>query len=185
MHNSVPSKVNSTKLNQIGGSSVSSPICQEGQSERNFPDFCFFFPVFSLFSWIFPDFSWFFPDFSRFWHFFCCQGWHSAPLATPVATPLLEGSCLFVCLFIVCLSRLVHVHEQLMDRSRLIQKYKSGSWTKIISLSWKLPKLLRKGIFLLIFKKKKIVEPIFQSTAPILQNNTAIEGTLMHSISAL
>ena len=33
----------------------------------------------------FPDF---FPLFPDFWQLFCCQGWHSAPLATPVATSL-------------------------------------------------------------------------------------------------
>ena len=65
-------------------SSVANPICQEGQSERNFPIFAFL-PDFSSFFPIFPDFFLIFPD---FWHFFCCQGWHSAPLATPVATPL-------------------------------------------------------------------------------------------------
>ena len=40
-----------------------------------------FLPEFSSFFPIFPDF----PD---FWQFFCCQRWHSAPIATPVATPL-------------------------------------------------------------------------------------------------
>ena len=71
----------------LNGSSVASPICQEGQSERNFPIFAFssrFFLFFPNFSWFFPDFSWFsprfFPDFHDFWQFFPCQGWHSAPL---------------------------------------------------------------------------------------------------------
>ena len=62
-------------------SSVASPICQEGQSERNFPIFAFS----SWFFLFFPDFSWFFPS---FWQIFHCQRWHSAPLATPMATPL-------------------------------------------------------------------------------------------------
>ena len=48
-------------------SSVASPVCQEGQSERNF------LPFSSRFFLFFPDFCWFLA-------FFCCQGWHSAPL---------------------------------------------------------------------------------------------------------
>ena len=48
-------------------SSVASPICQEGQSEKTLLDFYLFL----------PDFSSFFPDFGQF---FRCQGWHSAPL---------------------------------------------------------------------------------------------------------
>ena len=56
-------------------SSIASPICQEGQSERTFPIFafscnCSFFPIF-------PDFPLFFPD---FWQIFHCQGGHSTPL---------------------------------------------------------------------------------------------------------
>ena len=35
-----------------------------------------------------PRFFLIFPSFSRFLAFFRCQGWHSAPLATPVARPL-------------------------------------------------------------------------------------------------
>ena len=46
-------------------SSVASPICQEGQSERNFPIFAFS--------------SRFFPSFPRFLANVCCQGLHSAP----------------------------------------------------------------------------------------------------------
>ena len=72
-----------TMLDTLTCSSVTSPISQEGQSERNFPIFAFSSRFFLIF---FPDFSWFFPS---FWHFFfCCQGWHSAP-RHPVATPLL------------------------------------------------------------------------------------------------
>ena len=58
-------------------SSVASPICQEGQSERNFPIFAFssrfflFFPIFPDFSWIFPDF---FPIFSDFFPIFQIPG---------------------------------------------------------------------------------------------------------------
>ena len=58
------------------GSSIASPICQEGQSERNFPIFAFS----SRFFLFFPDFPRaLFPD---FWQIFRCQGWYSAPLAT-------------------------------------------------------------------------------------------------------
>ena len=64
-------------------SSVASPVCQEGQSERTFPIFAFS----SRFVLFFHDFSWFPPLFPDF--FFRCQGWHSAPLTSPVATPLL------------------------------------------------------------------------------------------------
>ena len=46
-------------------SSVASPICQEGQSEKNLPDFCLFFPIFPLFSWFFPSFSWILTIFSQ------------------------------------------------------------------------------------------------------------------------
>ena len=61
------------------GSSVASPICQEGQSERNFPIFAFssrFILFFLIFFLIFPRF---FPLFSDLGQIFRCQGWHSAP----------------------------------------------------------------------------------------------------------
>ena len=54
-------------------SSVASPICQEGQSERTFP--------------ICPLFSQFFLIFSRFLANFLLSGWH-CPLDPPVAMPL-------------------------------------------------------------------------------------------------
>ena len=65
-------------------SSVANSICQEGQSDKTFPIFAFS----SSFLLFFPNFSWFPPLFPDFWQLFCCQGWHSAPLAPPVATPL-------------------------------------------------------------------------------------------------
>ena len=37
-------------------SSIASPICQEGQSERNLPIFAFSSPFFLFFSWFFSDF---------------------------------------------------------------------------------------------------------------------------------
>ena len=40
--------------------------------------FFLFFPISPYIFFLFPD----------FWQIFRCQGWHSAPLATPVATPL-------------------------------------------------------------------------------------------------
>ena len=67
----------------ITHSSVASPICQEGQSEINFPifplfpDFWLFFPIFPLFPPIFSDFSWFFPS---FWQFFTIRGGTLPPL---------------------------------------------------------------------------------------------------------
>ena len=67
-------------------SNVYSPICQEGQSERTFPIFAFSSRLFLFFP-NFPDFS---PPFHDFWQFFCCQGWHSAPHAPPMATLLIE-----------------------------------------------------------------------------------------------
>ena len=54
----------------VGTSSVASPICHEGQSERNFPIFAFSSRFF-LFS---PDFSWFFPDFSQIFGKFSLSG---------------------------------------------------------------------------------------------------------------
>ena len=69
-------------------SSISSPICQEGQSERNFPIFAFssrfvlFFPFFPSFS----HFSLFSPSFSQFWAIFCCQG-GTLPSLTPPPPP--------------------------------------------------------------------------------------------------
>ena len=48
----------------LGHSSVASPICQEGQSERTFPIF--------IFSRFFPTFSWFSPSFSV-WQIFRCH----------------------------------------------------------------------------------------------------------------
>ena len=58
-------------------SSIASPICQEGQSEKTFPIFPLFlnfFPLFSNFSWFSPSFSWFLAI------FFCCQGGTLPPL---------------------------------------------------------------------------------------------------------
>ena len=61
-------------------SSVASLICQEGQSERNFPIFAFssrfflFFPIFPDFFPIFPDFS---PD---FWQIFAARSGTLPPL---------------------------------------------------------------------------------------------------------
>ena len=72
-------------------SSVASPICQEGQSEKNFLIFAFCSRFFLFFFPIFPEFFLiFFLIFPDFWQFFWCQGWHSSPppLATQVATPL-------------------------------------------------------------------------------------------------
>ena len=51
-------------VDQALASSVTSPICQEGQSEKNLPDFCLFFPIFPLFSWFFPSSSRFLANFS-------------------------------------------------------------------------------------------------------------------------
>ena len=59
-------------------SSVASPICQEVQNERTYLIFAFSSRFFSFF-WIFSDFR----------QIFRCQGWHSAPLSPPVATPLM------------------------------------------------------------------------------------------------
>ena len=53
-------------------SSVASPICQEGQSERTFPILAFssrfslFFSIFTRFSSLFPSFSLLFPIFDNF-----------------------------------------------------------------------------------------------------------------------
>ena len=63
-------------------SSVASPICQEGQSERTFPIFAFS----SRFFLCFPDFSLFFPIFCKF--FAVRGGTLPPPLTPPVATPL-------------------------------------------------------------------------------------------------
>ena len=71
-------------LYRVTGSSVASPICQEGQSERTFPIVTFssrFFLFFSIFSWFFLSFPNFFPLFPDFWPFFRCQGGYSGPLA--------------------------------------------------------------------------------------------------------
>ena len=62
-------------------SSIASPVCQEGQSERNFPIFAFS----SRFFLFFPDF---FPPFPNFWQIFAVRGGTLPPLATPVAMPL-------------------------------------------------------------------------------------------------
>ena len=62
-------------------SSVANRSCQEGkvkEPSRSLPFLPRFFLFFSRFLLIFPD----------FWQIFRCQGWHSAPLATLVATPL-------------------------------------------------------------------------------------------------
>ena len=85
-------------------SSVASPICQEGQSERTFPIFAFssqfflfflispyFFPLFHDFFPLFPDFVPLIPDvftLPNFWQNFRCQGVNSAPLTPLVTMPL-------------------------------------------------------------------------------------------------
>ena len=82
-----------------GCSSIASPICQEGQSERNFPIFDFSSRFF-LFFVIFPEFFLIFPD---FWHFFAVRGGTLPPLPPqwlrhcgdvgpwrPLFTPLLQ-----------------------------------------------------------------------------------------------
>ena len=63
-------------------SSVTSPICQEGQSERTFPIFAFSSRFF-LFS----------PDFSLFLANFLLSGVALCPLAPPVAMPLHKILC--------------------------------------------------------------------------------------------
>ena len=65
-------------------SSVESPVCQEGQSERTFPIFAFSSRFFLSFP-IFPDF---FPSFSRYLANFSLSGVALCPLDPPVATPL-------------------------------------------------------------------------------------------------
>ena len=65
-------KIQKSKMILPANSSVASPICQEGQSERTFP----IFPIFPDFFPLFPDFL---PLFSNFWQFFRCQEGHSAP----------------------------------------------------------------------------------------------------------
>ena len=57
----------------VGNSSVASPICQEGQSERTFPIFPLF-PDFPIFFPLFPDFL------PLFGIFFRCQGGTLPPL---------------------------------------------------------------------------------------------------------
>ena len=68
-------------------SSVASPICQEGQSERTFPIFAFS----SRFFLFFPDFSWFSPIFGNF----SLSGVALCPLDPPVATPLSLDACTY------------------------------------------------------------------------------------------
>ena len=73
-------------------------MVRRGKVKKNFPIFAFssrfflFFPIFPEFFPIFPDFFMIFPD---FWQFCRCQGWHSAPLATQLATPLIRVKSLF------------------------------------------------------------------------------------------
>ena len=76
-------------------SSVASPICQEGQSERNFP-------IFAFSSRFFLNFSQFFPD------FFADRGGTLPPLATPVATPLSTVYFIFPATFSFSLWRCSH-----------------------------------------------------------------------------
>ena len=67
-------------------SSVASPICQEGQSERTFPIFAFS----SWFFIFFPAFSWLLPSSSRLLAYFSLLRVALCPRALPpVATPLL------------------------------------------------------------------------------------------------
>ena len=79
-HSQVPCSCKNKGAHDTVPSSIASPIWQEGQSERTFPIFAFS----SWFFLFFSDFAWFFPlshplIFGIF--FFCCQVWHSAPLA--------------------------------------------------------------------------------------------------------
>ena len=77
--------------------SVASPICQEGQSERTFPNFPLFL-IFPLFFPLFPDFlpfSWFLAIFSL------SRGALCLPLDPPVAMPLkmvcrIEIKCCYI-----------------------------------------------------------------------------------------
>ena len=75
-----------TFLSWCMGSSVASPICQEGQSERTFPNFA----SSSRFSAFFPWFPLFFPILA----IFRCQRWHSAgscPPCTPSGDATVNG----------------------------------------------------------------------------------------------
>ena len=67
-------------------SSVASPICQEGQSERAFPILCLFIPIFPLVSRFFSVF----PCFSRFLANFSLSGMALCPptLNPTMTTPL-------------------------------------------------------------------------------------------------
>ena len=76
----------------LKSSGVASPICQEGQSKRPFPNFAFS----SRFVLFFPNFFPLFPDFplfsSIFGKFFAMGGGGTLPhLDLPVATPLLKS----------------------------------------------------------------------------------------------
>ena len=71
-------------------SSVVSPICQEGQSERNFPIFAFFFRIFLIFSLFFLIFG----------NFFAVRSGTLPPFATPVATTLVRTTDLLLLKFL-------------------------------------------------------------------------------------
>ena len=92
-----------TKIHENVPSSVASPICQEGQSERTAPILPFL-PDFFPFSPIFPDFLLFFPLFHNFWQIFRCQWGYSAPLPrTDYVTERAPGRHMHVVYPTVCM----------------------------------------------------------------------------------
>ena len=70
-------------------SSIASPICQEGQSERTFPIFAFY-SLFFLFFLIFPSFFLIFSLFPDFWHILMSRGALGQEGATPTVLNSLE-----------------------------------------------------------------------------------------------
>ena len=111
-------------------SSIASPICQEGQSERTFPILAFssqlflFILIFSqFFLSFFLIFSLFFPD---FWQFFHCQGRHSAPLAPILATPLMLCAVYTQCNITTGLPACMYSHKEATYLQYTLSVYDNG-----------------------------------------------------------
>ena len=98
-------------------SSVTTPISQEGQSERTLL-FCLFFLIFPLFSNFpphFPDFFLFFPMFLQIFH---CQGGHSAPLPPHWLHHCIHLAC-SILQRLKTVHKLIHLHKGLWNCSAI------------------------------------------------------------------
>ena len=148
-------------------STVASPICQEGQSERTFPICSLFFPIFSFF----PTFSSLFSNFGHFFFFAVREDTlpHLDPVvATPLNVMILWGTSPVFPLRFLSLGQFYQLWQNLTR----------GSCTKIIICGWKLAKMSKKNIFLLILSES--VEPFFKVLGQFCDIRGLRGNTVLH-----